>query len=202
MTTKYFNVKNGLTTGGVLVSDGNVTLGAIANLHISGGNSGYILSTDGSATLSWIDPANTQSAAPMPITVADGDTLTIGNNYQGLYGTPMTIDGTLVIDGIMVDVSGQGAPGSNSQISYNDNGEPAGLNGFTIDKNSGNLSVPGSINVGGFFTFPAYSKATLRTVTGVLGQLAVLNDSNPIGMLAFWDATNNRWAYVMDNTAV
>jgi hypothetical protein len=32
----------------------NVTLGAVANLHISGGSSGYVLSTDGSAGLSWI----------------------------------------------------------------------------------------------------------------------------------------------------
>ena len=31
----------------------NVTLGAVANLHISGGVNGYILQTDGSGTLSW-----------------------------------------------------------------------------------------------------------------------------------------------------
>jgi hypothetical protein len=32
----------------------NVTLGAVANLHISGGTSGYVLQTDGSGTLSWV----------------------------------------------------------------------------------------------------------------------------------------------------
>jgi hypothetical protein len=31
----------------------NVTLGAIANLHISGGTSGYVLQTDGTGNLSW-----------------------------------------------------------------------------------------------------------------------------------------------------
>jgi hypothetical protein len=31
----------------------NVTLGAVANLHISGGSSGQFLSTDGSGTLTW-----------------------------------------------------------------------------------------------------------------------------------------------------
>jgi len=35
----------------------NVTLGAVANLHISGGANGYVLSTDGSGTLNWISVA-------------------------------------------------------------------------------------------------------------------------------------------------
>lgn len=202
MTTKYFNVKNGLTTGDILLSQSNVTLGNVANLHISGGNNGYLLSTDGTANLSWIDAASTQSAAPMPIVIDDGNTLTIGANYQGLFGTPITVNGNLVIDGVLVDVSGQGAPGSNSQISFNDQGNPAGNNGFTFNKTTGNMSVPGSINVGLFFRLAAYSIEELRLVTGVLGQAAVLNDSNPIGMLAFWDATHNRWSYVHDNSAV
>ena len=138
----------------------------------------------------------------MPIVVDEGNTLTIRSNYQGLFGTPMTIDGNLVIDGVLVDVSGQGAPGSNSQISFNDQGSPAGNNGFIFNKVSGNMNVPGSISVGAFFTFPAYSKAELGAITGVLGQLAVLNDSSPIGQLVFWDASNNRWAYVGDNAAI
>jgi hypothetical protein len=202
VTTKYFNVKNGLTTGNILVSQSNVTLGNVGNLHIAGGNSGYLLKTDGNSTLSWVDPSSTQSPAPMPIIVDQGNTLTITSNYQGLFGTPLTINGTLDIDGVLIDVSGQGAPGSNSQISFNDQGNPAGNNGFTFNKTSGNMNVPGSISVGAFFTFPAYSKSDLGNIVGVLGQLAVLNDSNPIGQLVFWDASNNRWAYVSDNAAI
>ena len=132
-----------MTTGNLLVSESNVTLGNVGNLHISGGNSGYILRTDGSANLTWVDPAATQSVAPMPLTVDDGNTLTITANYQGLYGTPITVDGTLVIDGVLVDVSGQGAPGSNSQITFNDDGSPGANNGFTFNKITGDLSVPG-----------------------------------------------------------
>lgn len=202
MTTKYFNIKQGMTTGNLLVSESNVTLGNVGNFHISGGNSGYLLRTDGAANLTWVDPATTQSVAPMPLTVDTGNTLTITANYQGLYGTPITVDGTLVIDGVMVDVSGQGAPGSNSQISFNDQGNPAGNNGFTFNKTSGNINVPGSVNVGSFLQLATYSKNELKALVGVLGQVAVLNDSNPVGMLAFWDATNNRWAYVYDNSAV
>ena len=32
----------------------NVTLGAVANLHISGGTNGYVLSTDGAGAISWV----------------------------------------------------------------------------------------------------------------------------------------------------
>jgi hypothetical protein len=48
-------------TSGVVnfTSTANVTLGSVSNLHISGGSSGYVLSTDGSGTLSWV----TQSTA-------------------------------------------------------------------------------------------------------------------------------------------
>lgn len=35
----------------------NVTLGAVGNLHISGGTSGQVLSTNGSGTLSWATPS-------------------------------------------------------------------------------------------------------------------------------------------------
>jgi hypothetical protein len=202
VTTKYFNVKQGLTTGNILVSDANVTLGNVSNLHISGGNSGYFLSTNGNGTLSWADASASVPADTMPIVVDEGNTLTIRSNYQGLFGTPLTINGNLEIDGVLVDVSGQGAPGSNAQISFNDQGNPAGNNGFTFNKTSGNMNVPGSISVGAFFRFPAYSKAELGAITGVLGQLAVLNDSSPIGQLVFWDATNSRWSYVGDNAAI
>lgn len=202
MTTKYFNVKNGMTTGDLLVSQGNVTLGAVSNLHISGGNSGYILRTDGAANLTWVDPAATQSVAPMPLTVDNGNTLTITANYQGLYGTPITVDGTLVIDGVLVDVSGQGAAGSNSQIQFNDLGNPSGNNGFTFNKTTGNLNVPGSVNAGAFIKLVSYSTTEIRLITGVIGQLATVNDSNPIGMPAYWDGTNNRWNYVYNNSAV
>lgn len=202
MTTKYFNVKNGMTTGNLLVSDANVTLGNVSNLHISGGNNGYVLKTNGNSSLSWVDPTTTQSAAPMPIVVDEGNTLTISANYQGLFGTPLTINGNLEIDGALIDVSGQGAPGTNGQISFNDQGNPAGNNGFTFNKTSGNVSVPGSLNVGSFVRLVAYSATELRAITGVIGQLAVVNDSNPVGMPAYWDATNTRWNFIYNNSAV
>jgi hypothetical protein len=98
---KYFNVKQGLTTGNVLVSDGNVTLGNIANVHILGGSSGQAIITDGAGNLSF---GSAQSPAPMPYIVFSDETLTIPEYYQGLYSMPITVDGTIVINGYLVEV--------------------------------------------------------------------------------------------------
>jgi hypothetical protein len=49
-----------LTSNGVInfSNTSNVTLGAVGNLHISGGNANNILSTNGSGTLSWVTAAS------------------------------------------------------------------------------------------------------------------------------------------------
>ena len=46
----------GLTSNGVVnfANTSNVTLGAVGNLHISGGSANYVLQTNGSGTLSWV----------------------------------------------------------------------------------------------------------------------------------------------------
>jgi len=198
---KYFNVKQGLTTGNVLISDGNVTLGNIANVHISGGSSGQFIKTNGSGTLSFDEPVG--SPAPMPTVVDIGETLTIPVDYQGLFAYPITVNGTLDIDGILIDVSSSGPGGTIGQIQYNDGADYGGTAGFTFDKVTGNVAIPGSLNVtGGFVKLTAYTDIVLRTITGVIGQIAVVSNSNPGGRMAFWDTTNNRWSYVSDNSAV
>jgi hypothetical protein len=40
-------------TGNLNITAANVTLGPIANIHITGGTSGQYLSTDGAGNLSW-----------------------------------------------------------------------------------------------------------------------------------------------------
>jgi hypothetical protein len=53
---------------------------------------------------------------------------------------------------------------------------------------------------------PVKTAAQWNAITGAVGQQVCVSDSasgsNPNGMLAFWDTTNNRWSYIHDNSAV
>lgn len=125
----------------------NVSLGAVANIHITGGSNGQVLSTDGTGNLSFIDSSGGNSAAPMPYIIPVGETYNVPENFQGLFTVPITIDGTFEVDGILAEV-GTAINSLNSQIIFDDNGELTGNAGFTFDQISGNISIPGS----GIFT--------------------------------------------------
>ena len=143
--TKNFVVKNGITTGNITLDagTGNITgtnlsvtgisdLGAIANVIITGGSSGQAIITDGNGNLSFANASSTSTPAPMPTYVAVGDDLLISANYQGLFGYPITIDGTMTVDGILIDV--------------NDNGNGGGNGGGTataLNANIANVSISG-----------------------------------------------------------
>lgn len=136
--TKNFVVKNGITTGSITLdaNSGNITgtnlsvtglsnLGNIGNVKITGGNSGQAIVTDGTGNLSFANASSTSSPAPMPTYIAVGDDVIISANYQGLFGYPITIDGELTVDGVLIDVNdngsgGNGVPGGlNTQLQYN-----------------------------------------------------------------------------------
>ena len=125
MTTKNFVVKNGITTGNIILSaeSGNITgtnlsvtglsnLGAVGNVKITGGTTGQFITTDGSGNLSFGNATIEANPAPMPTYVAVGDELLIAANYQGLFGYPITIDGTMTVDGVLVDVNDNGNGGT------------------------------------------------------------------------------------------
>lgn len=155
MTVKYFNVKNGLNAGAITLDadSGNTTttnlsvtdqtnLNDIANVTITGGSNGYVIATDGTGNLSFVDPASTQSPAPMPTYVAPGVTLTINTGYQGLFGYPITVDGTLNVDGVLIDVNDATTPvGINGSVQYNDFGYIGGDSTFTYASTTGTVTV-------------------------------------------------------------
>ena len=86
------------TTGNTTFTGANVNLGAVANLHISGGTTGYVLSTDGSGTLSWISAAVAASGSNIVV-----DTFS-GNGVQTVFtltNTPTSENYTLInINGV------------------------------------------------------------------------------------------------------
>lgn len=195
MTVKYFNVKNGLTAGTITLDAGNGTttttalsvtgnsnLGNIGNVTITGGSSGYVIRTDGAGNLSFTDPVQTQSPAPMPTYVGTGTTLTISADYQGLFGYPITVDGVLDVEGILIDV--------------NDATVPSGPTG-SIQFNAGDNIIGGDANLtytpgtGTLTTSTVVINNVVRTIPTIVGNLP-----NPIsagaGARAFvTDATTN-----------
>lgn len=126
MGLKYFNVKNGLTAGNIILDAGNssivassfdgttatfsgnltitgtTNLGAIANITISGGSAGQSIVTDGAGNLSFATPQS--SMAPMPYQIDVGQEYVVPIKFQGLFSFPITIDGSLEINGILIEV--------------------------------------------------------------------------------------------------
>ena len=156
MALKDFRVKNGLSTPKLTV-DGTSELGEVANVSITGGVSGQSIITDGSGVLSFGNPVSEDSIAPMPTLIASGVTETVPTNFQGLFGYPIEVDGTLEIDGVLIDVNSDSlrVGGSNNQVQFN-NGSDETLGAsanFTFDRATSNLDVTGNITVstGKFF---------------------------------------------------
>ena len=115
-------VKNGLTTGPITLdaTTGNATvtnllvtdlsnLGNVANVTITGGNPGEVLTTDGSGILSWLPAggsANAYVTSPMPYYIGPNETYYVLDNRQGLFSIPITVDGHIEIDGALIQVDG------------------------------------------------------------------------------------------------
>jgi hypothetical protein len=93
------------------MSGANVTLGAVGNLHISGGTSGYVLQTDGSGTLSWVVQSGGGASnilngnSNVSIATANGNITmsAVGNaNIVVVTGTGANINGYANITGNVV----------------------------------------------------------------------------------------------------
>ena len=192
MALKDFRVKNGLSTP-TLTVDGTSNLGAVANVSISGGVSGQTIITDGSGVLSFGNPVTTDPIAPMPTYIASGNTQTVPTNYQGLFGYPIEVDGTLEINGVLIDVNSDSlrVGGSNTQIQFN-NGSDETLGAsanLTFDTATQILHVSGITQTG------SYSNTALPT--SVAGGIIYITNGND--KPAYGDGTN--W-YYFDNTQV
>ena len=198
MTTKNFVVKNGITTGNITLDagTGNITgtnlsvtgvssLGAVGNVKITGGTSGQAIVTDGLGNLSFANASATATPAPMPTYVAVGDTLTISANYQGIFGYPITVDGTIVVDGILVDANDATVPAGNINfVQYNDGNVMGGTSTFTFVSSTGLLSVP-SITTTGVVktTATTYSSLPIAATVGA-GARSFITDAHTTTFLA------------------
>ena len=163
-----------ISTGNVdLSGSGNVTLGAIANIHISGGSANYFLKTDGNGTLSW---------SSLPSTTLSVDTFTGDGSWtmKTLSVEPLNVNYTLVaIGGVFQPRDAYSVTGS--VITFDDpppngsvveittiNGGTAGASGYVYQGVNSNTSA---------ITGVRYLVDTSSTgVTVTLPSSAVLGD--------------------------
>jgi len=132
-----------------LTANGISNLGPVSNLILTGGSNGQALTTDGNGNLSFTTfNVESNRAAPMPYLIPTGESYIVNENFQGLYSQPITIDGELAVDGMLIEIqdSIQSDP---TQVLFDTNGVATGNNGFTFLAYNGNLNVPGNINVTG-----------------------------------------------------
>ena len=123
--------------------------------------------------------------APMPTYVAIGDELLIEANYQGLFGYPITVDGDLVVEGILIDVNDATVPGGTiNTVQFNDGTQLTGTSTFTFISSTGVLSVPNITTTG-------VVKTTATTYSGLpaagsagAGSRAFITDANTTTFLA------------------
>ena len=119
---------------------------AVANLHVSGGSSGYVLSTDGANTLSWISPSS-------GATGATGIGATGATGYIGTTGATGVTgnDGATGATGTIGSTGATGpVAGSNTQVIFNDAGAAGASANLTFDKTTNILTVAGNIIASNF----------------------------------------------------
>jgi hypothetical protein len=137
--------------GNGLLVNGVSNLSAIGNVRITGGSTGQVIQTDGNGNLSFAS-ISTNSAAQMPYYVPVGESYIVNENFQGLFVEPIEIDGEFEVDGILIDMSGSGGANVNAattQVLFASNGNAIGNTGFTFDSASGNLNLPGNVDIVG-----------------------------------------------------
>jgi hypothetical protein len=160
----------------------NVTLGAVANLHIAGGSNGQYLQTDGSGTLTWStvvsgstsNISNGNSNVSIPSANGNVNISAVGNaNILVVTGTGANITGTANVTGNLVAGNITAGAGSGGSIT---GGNLVSANYFTgtLTTNAQpNITSVGSLtgltvsNATGVVNFTTTANVTLGAVGNV-----------------------------------
>jgi hypothetical protein len=108
-TDKLNTAANGIIVNGELAASsldvsGLAELGNIGNVKISGGNTGQVVSTDGAGNLTFVDQEVGVDGGQTPTLIPEGETFTVVENRQAFFQLPITIDGDLVVDGVLIEL--------------------------------------------------------------------------------------------------
>jgi hypothetical protein len=165
------NAHGNITVAQNLTVSGVSSLGPSGNVHITGGSSGYVLATDGTGNLSWIDPFTGHTSPYIHFNVSatannqqftNSNLSSFGNSYSmSLFKNGVNIepffytkvaDDTIQVNillntGDTVDIlptsggSGSFPAGSPSDIQFNGGTNFAANNSFTYNSASSLMSV-------------------------------------------------------------
>lgn len=101
-TKQYVDASAGAITnlnvsGNVSFTGPNVSLGSVANLHITGGTANYVLKTDGTGNLSWVTQSVGTLIADVDAFTGDGtlSSFTLANTPAGENFTMVAVQGVL-----------------------------------------------------------------------------------------------------------
>lgn len=210
----FNNTSNTLTIDNLVTTGAN--LGNIANVKIAGGANGYVLQTDGNGNLSFANASLTANYAAYAgnVTINAQPNITSLGTLTGLTingvanlgpsgnvkitggtnGYVLQTDGAGNLTWVAQGGAGNGNPGgSNTQIQFNDSGLFGGVTGFTFDKTTGNVAIPGALAVTGDLsaaniTGTSVTATNITANTGVFtgngAALTNLNGANVTGTVA------------------
>jgi hypothetical protein len=180
----------GLTvTGNVdTTSSANVTLGPIGNLHITGGTNGYVLSTDGAGTLSWVaqsggggggSTGNITFTTATISTSGTNENITLDPNGSGNVAI---VGGVTVTANITTPILTSNIATGTAPFTVTSTTQVANLNvaqaGQLINGNS-NVTITANSNVSVFVTGNATARAVFTsTGANIAGTLNATGNAN------------------------
>lgn len=184
--TGYANITGNLIAGNADFSAAaNVSLGSVSNVHISGGTSGYVLTTDGAGTLSWAAGGGGGGGA----SISNGNSnVNIGTANGNITMSAVGNANIVVVTGTGVNVAGTLDTGSGN---INTTGNVSGAyfigngslltgivasGGSSIDNGTSNVSIP---TANGNINMSASGNANIVVVTGtgvnLTGDMTISN---------------------------
>ena len=188
----FNNVTNLLTTSNFNVT-GLSNLGPVSNITITGGGTGYLLSTDGNGALQW-SPPGTGSA------ISNGNSNVVianfnGNITAGVNGTAnvvviksdgITVQGNTTTGNLKTDsiLYANGSPyvfttnaaGSNTQVQFNNNNSFSASANFTFDYNTNTLAVTNITGNGSGLTSINGANVTGQVANALVAGTVYTND--------------------------
>lgn len=145
------SISNGTSNLSISTANGNIVAGVDGTANVMTISSNGVTASNVTGNIYDGNQRIIDIGASMPYTVSNSQTITIPNNKQGLFTLPITVDGTLEVDGILVQVDGTPTYG-NQIINGNSNVVVSANSNVTISVsgNSNIVTVTGtSVNFAG-----------------------------------------------------